>query len=436
LLFYKDNGGTVQKIGYKLTPTTAGGTGLTSFTNGGVVYASSTSALATGSALVFDGTQLNAVGAVIGVATPLRISNSSATTNGRGAGLEFYGSSNTFGRIEGFWAGSDEQVRLFSTGSMTFSTAGTEGLRLTNTSLYTASTINVGIGTSSPDQKLTIVGNQKITGYIELRSANRIYFDDSGNTASGSIWNAGTGATLSFSGDGTNEQMRLDSGGNLLVKWTAYNGASNTAGAGINAVGQIAVERDGGIAGVFNRFSSDGQLLVFRRQGTTVGTVDVTTTGVTLTGTNGISFTTTQSASSDANTLDDYEEGSWTYDFTATTGTITKSATYLYGYYTKVGRVVTITGFLQVTSVSSPTGVLTLTGLPFPITSTGSREGFVGGGIYGSSLAAGSVSPLMVSGSAGSSSLTISKFVAGSFANLAGDVVADTRFQISFSYFS
>jgi hypothetical protein len=38
--------------------TTNGGTGLTSFTSGGVVYASSSSALATGSALQFDGTNL------------------------------------------------------------------------------------------------------------------------------------------------------------------------------------------------------------------------------------------------------------------------------------------------------------------------------------------------------------------------------------------
>ena len=37
-------------------PTTSGGTALTSFTNKGVVYASSTSVLATGSALEFDGT--------------------------------------------------------------------------------------------------------------------------------------------------------------------------------------------------------------------------------------------------------------------------------------------------------------------------------------------------------------------------------------------
>ena len=44
-------------------PTANGGTNLTSFTSGGVVYASSTSALATGSALTFDGTLLNNTGA-------------------------------------------------------------------------------------------------------------------------------------------------------------------------------------------------------------------------------------------------------------------------------------------------------------------------------------------------------------------------------------
>ena len=42
--------------------TTNGGTGLTSFTSGGVVYASSSSALATGSALTFDGTNLGIAG--------------------------------------------------------------------------------------------------------------------------------------------------------------------------------------------------------------------------------------------------------------------------------------------------------------------------------------------------------------------------------------
>ena len=58
------SGATVKVSIANLTPglstitTAKGGTGLTSFTSGGVVYASSTSALTTGSALVFDGTNL------------------------------------------------------------------------------------------------------------------------------------------------------------------------------------------------------------------------------------------------------------------------------------------------------------------------------------------------------------------------------------------
>ena len=44
--------------------TTRGGTGLSSFTANGIVYASSTSALATGSALTFDGTNLATTGSI------------------------------------------------------------------------------------------------------------------------------------------------------------------------------------------------------------------------------------------------------------------------------------------------------------------------------------------------------------------------------------
>lgn len=44
-LFYKDNGGSVQVIAWKTTPTTAGGTGLTSYTAGDLPYYASGSAL-------------------------------------------------------------------------------------------------------------------------------------------------------------------------------------------------------------------------------------------------------------------------------------------------------------------------------------------------------------------------------------------------------
>lgn len=49
--------------------TAYGGTGLTSFTSGGIVYASSTSALATSSNLTFDGTDLKPGGKIFGQAS-------------------------------------------------------------------------------------------------------------------------------------------------------------------------------------------------------------------------------------------------------------------------------------------------------------------------------------------------------------------------------
>jgi hypothetical protein len=73
--------------------TTNGGTGLTSFTSGGVVYASSSSVLATGSALTFDGTNL-----ILGSANP-NFQGSSSTgsatliNNSGGAFVRVYGGS-------------------------------------------------------------------------------------------------------------------------------------------------------------------------------------------------------------------------------------------------------------------------------------------------------------------------------------------------------
>jgi hypothetical protein len=171
----------------------------------------------------------------------------------------------------------------------------------------------------------------------------------------------------------------------------------------------------------------------------TASTGDITATAgnfVPSTAAKGMNFTAnTPAAGMTSQLLNWYEEGTWTYDFTSTTGTITKSSTFPSGLYTRVGRVVTVTGFLAVTSVSAPTGVLTVTGLPYAVTSASSRAGFAGGGVFGNLLAVGSVSPLMLSATSGNTSFTISKFVAGSSADLAGDVVADSRFYVSFTYF-
>jgi hypothetical protein len=84
----------------------------------------------------------------------------------------------------------------------------------------------------------------------------------------------------------------------------------------------------------------------------------------------GITFPATQSASSNANTLDDYEEGTFTITLTPTTsGTATANASFNTMSYTKIGNMVTIFGNPRVSSVGSPVGNLLLNGLPFAVAS-------------------------------------------------------------------
>jgi hypothetical protein len=80
----------------------------------------------------------------------------------------------------------------------------------------------------------------------------------------------------------------------------------------------------------------------------------------------GITFPATQSTSSNANTLDDYEEGVWTPSLGGTT-TYTQQD----GIYTKVGNLVTVSFQLKINTIGTGSGFL-ITGLPFTQTSTGS----------------------------------------------------------------
>jgi len=76
-----------------------------------------------------------------------------------------------------------------------------------------------------------------------------------------------------------------------------------------------------------------------------------------------------------ANYLDDYEEGTWTPVFEATTTNFT-SVTYNgaqhKGYYVKVGNIVHITMFTRIDAFSGGSGNVQITGLPFTVGSTGS----------------------------------------------------------------
>jgi hypothetical protein len=81
--------------------------------------------------------------------------------------------------------------------------------------------------------------------------------------------------------------------------------------------------------------------------------------GGTLSAGTGIAFPATQSASTDANTLDDYEEGTWTPSIGGT-------ATYTYqtGRYTKIGRMVYVSAIFQVNVIGTGS-TSQISGLPF-----------------------------------------------------------------------
>ena len=94
----------------------------------------------------------------------------------------------------------------------------------------------------------------------------------------------------------------------------------------------------------------------------------------------GLPFPATAVAVADANTLDDYEEGTWTgvvSDTSDPTNPMTMNASYTTGYYTKIGNLVTVTGQFITTSLGSATGAIKITGLPFTVFNNGAAR--VGG---------------------------------------------------------
>jgi hypothetical protein len=200
-----------------------------------------------------------------------------------------------------------------------------DGSTVTEKMRIVGSSGNVGIGTSSPATRLVIGGS---TGNYGLQIAARTDFpglsgqllitDSSGSvcfaTASGSL-SIGLGATV-----GTNagtERVKLPIAGGLQV---------------VNSV--------------------------------SVGNAVPTTSGA------GITFPATQSASSDANTLDDYEEGTWTPSFTLDSGAA--SVTSASGSYVKIGRQVSVTVYIAF-SVPSAANMNDITGLPFVAENTNQR---------------------------------------------------------------
>ena len=214
--------------------TANGGTGLTSFTANGVVYASSTSALATGSALTFDGTSLG-VKAATTEATNVNIGGG---RSGSGfAYLDLIGdaaqAASYSARLIRGNGGANATTSLIHKGTgaleftasdagyLTYNINGSEQMRLTSTGL--------GIGTSSPAYKLDVsssavsgvIANFQATasntyGTIQLTGNSRGGEVDFYNGATAQAAIVGNTGNLFFYTNGNSSlKATLDSSGNL-----------------------------------------------------------------------------------------------------------------------------------------------------------------------------------------------------------------------------
>jgi len=204
---------------------------------------------------------------------------------------------------------------------------------------------------------------------------------------------------------GSGEAGRFDISGNLLVGTTSAVIANSSSNVG-TAIGAGLIESArAGVVAQFNRHTSDGSILDFQKDGTTVGSIGTKVGGLTIG--NGDTalrmqdsidsiypFNITADSNRDAaidlgstgarfkdlylsggafiggtgaaNKLDDYEEGTWTPVLVDTSGNTTSWAGFAQGHYTKVGNTVTVWyAFSSSTTAITSRAYQAIQGLPF-----------------------------------------------------------------------
>jgi len=80
-----------------------------------------------------------------------------------------------------------------------------------------------------------------------------------------------TFATTADGASSVTERMRIDSSGNVFVAKSAAD--STAVGVEAKALGQVIATRDGGQSGTFVRLTSDGEIVRFKKDSTTVGSI-------------------------------------------------------------------------------------------------------------------------------------------------------------------
>ena len=288
-----------------------------------------------------------------------------------------------------------------SSGAMRFmtNTANTERMRIDSSG-------RVGIGTSSPATRLHSVGAE---GEVARIGSGSVAFSlGVGHTGNGTGYfnlfptsSPSTSPTsLAFQMGGT-ERMRIDSSGNLLVGKTG----TSVADTGVQWLpnGNSAITRSGGVALFLNRTSSDGSIVDFRKDNTSVGNIGTNSGNIYLSDgarslivdgdtvkagySTGGDANGAQDLGSDsvkwrnlylsggvylggtgsANKLDDYEEGTWTPTVTTVSGFTVGAAPSYSGTYVKIGKKVFIAAKLDFDAAEAVavSDFIQLAGMPF-----------------------------------------------------------------------
>jgi hypothetical protein len=261
--FNQNTTGTAAGLSATLA-TTSGGTGLTSFTSGGVVYASSSSALATGSALTFDGTNLGVGGTSSGKLTVF----GGELIWGASSALGFLGYTGGFPLIGSvgalplaFYTNSAERVRIDSSGRLLQGTTSPNAYVSNATNAEWSTVFSKSNSSTSYDSVIGQVAIDNLDTTANNYSQLAFTTSDGGNRVvtagiyaqitarSSSAW---TTSNLQFHtgtvGDPPTEKMRIAS--------TGVVGVGITPSPWVSSVGLMDFRNSGGI-------SSDGNYTYF-----------------------------------------------------------------------------------------------------------------------------------------------------------------------------
>ena len=269
---------------------------------------------------------------------------------------------------------------------------------------------NVGIGTNSftglsGSNRSVLLTNGASSSIVALQYAGSNNFYLQNDAAASYIWSASAKPIVLATNN--TERARLDSSGNLLVGTTSTT--TSTTGFKWRAdLDRLITVANGASSASFGRLTSDGEIVLFQKDGTTVGSIGTnsgyfhiaggigggthagirfindqsirpcTSAGANLDATLDLGSSTTRfknlylsggvylGGTGAANLLNDYEEGTWTPTIVGTTSGSATVSSITSATYTKIGRTVHVAAFIGVdTSTHTVVGVVEVGGLPF-----------------------------------------------------------------------